>query len=557
MGVSSPANSQREHVKNIFRQCDKNGDGGISVDELATLLKALGRFQTNEIKMIFSRMDTNGDGVIQFDEFVDWIFGANRQESSVKAKVALLQDDSDAFQMAFYNICGAGQTEMDGKSLTRLCKEADLFDKSFPPGEADVIFRKAIGNGRTKVTFDQFPEVVRAIAERKAVPFEEVRKAILRCGVSQPPPRIGLAGVTAAKRVGRSRSRAEAGAPRPMTSSGGPASSSSPLCGLEVSRPMTSPAGPMAANVREAFKSFCGGRPDVDCDGFVELCESAGFVDGRFSSAHARAIFQQVAANGQTRISFRQFEQALAKIASKKNLTEEAAELAVRSSKSDSGEASMSKSAGFSVSFASEVSERESVVSPQPTGKGMVRRAMSEKHFAKTTSEKGKLGRVASEKTFTDGAGPRRAMTRGLLGDDLPGLPPLTRSRPSSPSSQVDPRVSSIFQTFCSGAASDIDGKGFAKFCKDSGLVDRQFTPADVDIVFAEVMGQSRRMATAQFEEALKKIAGKKKTDVRSVESSILGCNGPSISATVVDYVRLHDDFIDRPTAQGVSRSMA
>ena len=49
-----------------------------------------------------------------------------------------------------------------------------------------------------------------------------------------------------------------------------------------------------------------------------------------------------------------------------------------------------------------------------------------------------------------------------------------------------------------------MEGKSFAKFCKDSKLVDKKFSATDVDLLFAKVKGKTeRRITFEQFNTAL------------------------------------------------------
>lgn len=55
----------------------------------------------------------------------------------------------------------------------------------------------------------------------------------------------------------------------------------------------------------------------------------------------------------------------------------------------------------------------------------------------------------------------------------------------------VDVRLEKLFVSFCTfGLAKDgsalMDGTKFAKFCKDMGLLGKNLTPTDVDIIFAQ-----------------------------------------------------------------------
>lgn len=100
--------------------------------------------------------------------------------------------------------------------------------------------------------------------------------------------------------------------------------------------------------------------------------------------------------------------------------------------------------------------------------------------------------------------------------------------------------VQDAFHSYCGGSP-DMDGKTFIKMCKDVGLVDRKFTPTDVDLIFAKVVTKGqRRIDFHQFQNAIRLIAEKKGID--SVESIIAGSGGPILHGTQADAVRFHDD---------------
>ena len=62
-----------EDVERVFNRFDKNGDGKISEEEFADVLRALGSDTSpDELKRIMSEIDTDGDGFIDLKEFADF-----------------------------------------------------------------------------------------------------------------------------------------------------------------------------------------------------------------------------------------------------------------------------------------------------------------------------------------------------------------------------------------------------------------------------------------------------------------------------------------------------
>eukprot|EP00928_Gymnodinium_smaydae_P048530 TRINITY_DN32456_c0_g1_i1.p1 TRINITY_DN32456_c0_g1~~TRINITY_DN32456_c0_g1_i1.p1 ORF type:complete len:432 (+),score=42.30 TRINITY_DN32456_c0_g1_i1:36-1331(+) len=108
-------------------------------------------------------------------------------------------------------------------------------------------------------------------------------------------------------------------------------------------------------------------------------------------------------------------------------------------------------------------------------------------------------------------------------------------------------RVGDTFNTFvafCDARGLFLDGKRFAKLCKDSRLVDDEnVTSADVDLVFAyTVPRRSRRMKPQQFEAALALIAAKKGMSVKEVRRLVGDLEGPIWSGTRARSSRFHDE---------------
>jgi len=106
--------------------------------------------------------------------------------------------------------------------------------------------------------------------------------------------------------------------------------------------------------------------------------------------------------------------------------------------------------------------------------------------------------------------------------------------------------VEETFHAFC-GAHRSLDGRSFAKLCRDCHLLDKRFTATDADLIFAKVVhlssaGGSRRVDLSQFELALRLVADKKGVDVSEVCTAVALVKGPSLQATKADPVRFHDD---------------
>jgi len=110
------------------------------------------------------------------------------------------------------------------------------------------------------------------------------------------------------------------------------------------------------------------------------------------------------------------------------------------------------------------------------------------------------------------------------------------------PSHEEHGAVEETFLAFC-GARADMDGKSFAKLCKDCDLVDKSLTATEVDIIFAKVVPKGyRRIDLHHFMFALALVAEKKGIDVDRVRSIVKQSGGPALHGTKTDTVRFYDE---------------
>ena len=88
-----------------------------------------------------------------------------------------------------------------------------------------------------------------------------------------------------------------------------------------------------------------------------------------------------------------------------------------------------------------------------------------------------------------------------------------------------------------------MDGRQFAKLCKDTKLIGSGFTATDVDLIFAKVKDQkARKINFKQFQAALDQIGAKKGTSGEQVIETLVAAGGPKYSGTKAEATRLHDD---------------
>ncbi|XP_065065091.1 tubulin polymerization-promoting protein family member 2-like [Rhopilema esculentum] len=97
--------------------------------------------------------------------------------------------------------------------------------------------------------------------------------------------------------------------------------------------------------------------------------------------------------------------------------------------------------------------------------------------------------------------------------------------------------METLFKSYCSFGAKDaaplMDNAKFAKFARDTKILDKKLTATDVDIIFSKVKAKTERKITyKQFQDALKLLAEKKygEPNVEKLEEVILKTSGPKAS---------------------------
>lgn len=88
-----------------------------------------------------------------------------------------------------------------------------------------------------------------------------------------------------------------------------------------------------------------------------------------------------------------------------------------------------------------------------------------------------------------------------------------------------------------------MDGRQFAKLCKDTKLLGKGFSPTDVDLIFAKVKEKSaRKINFKQFRTALDHVGEKKGISGDQVVEKLVSAGGPQWSGTKAEATRFHDD---------------
>jgi len=122
---------------------------------------------------------------------------------------------------------------------------------------------------------------------------------------------------------------------------------------------------------------------------------------------------------------------------------------------------------------------------------------------------------------------------------------PMTLDSPVGKASSrpLEASLQDCFLAFCGSGRCDMDGRTFAKLCRDCNILDKVFNATDADLLFSKLAPRSqRRLCFTVFQEALEAIAKKKSMRLDDVKRRIVSSRGPTLNGTVADAVRFHDD---------------
>ena len=107
--------------------------------------------------------------------------------------------------------------------------------------------------------------------------------------------------------------------------------------------------------------------------------------------------------------------------------------------------------------------------------------------------------------------------------------------------------------------SSGMDGKAFAKFCKDCHIVTPKFTSTDVDLIFANVKVKpktERKISYNQFLIALELVAEKKGVSLEALGEKIMSTDGPQANnVQKADASGIYDKLTDSSLYTGAHKS--
>eukprot|EP00913_Durusdinium_trenchii_P029890 g28007.t1 len=167
-----------QRIRRAFQTYDIDNSGLMDMGAMAMALRNLGSLTNEEVRNVCADLDKSKDHRISYAEFRAWIkngMGSRSLGEIEKAKAILAPSDSDGLEAVFYNFCGAGKAELDGKSFMKLCEDASLVDLIF----CDTRVKK---KGQRTIDVVQFEVALELLAERTGVPKQDLRMEVLLKG---------------------------------------------------------------------------------------------------------------------------------------------------------------------------------------------------------------------------------------------------------------------------------------------------------------------------------------------------------------------------------------
>ncbi|XP_062180068.1 probable calcium-binding protein CML18 isoform X2 [Phragmites australis] len=155
-GVGMP----EAEVEQVFRRYDANGDGKISAEELASMLRALGAPpEPGEVRRMMDEMDADHDGFVDLAEFIAFHCGdgagGDQQEDATEAELR------EAFRL--YDADQNGL--ISARELHRVLRQ--LGDKC-SVADCSRMIRSVDADGDGSVNFEEFKKMMGTGAGRRS-----------------------------------------------------------------------------------------------------------------------------------------------------------------------------------------------------------------------------------------------------------------------------------------------------------------------------------------------------------------------------------------------------
>mmetsp|Transcript_2309 Transcript_2309/g.4822 ORF Transcript_2309/g.4822 Transcript_2309/m.4822 type:complete len:304 (+) Transcript_2309:104-1015(+) len=213
--------SQIRELKAKFQATDTSGDGRLSYEELAKLLrKGKPDMRDRDIRILFNGIDKNHDNKIDFAEFVDFVYNAGREYvklHSVEQRKRCHSDASDLSSTSpgalpgleapegwryagmdrdatfastieeeeidwetvhmVYKHYSGNNREIESHEWMKMCRESGLIGGDFSYGDVDVVFTIAV-HGHRHMRKKHFREAIKLVARKKHVPTTYIRSVL-------------------------------------------------------------------------------------------------------------------------------------------------------------------------------------------------------------------------------------------------------------------------------------------------------------------------------------------------------------------------------------------
>lgn len=287
--------------------------------------------------------------------------------------------------------------------------------------------------------------------------------------------------------------------------------------------------------VADAFKAFCGSRLEMDGRSFAKLCKDCDLIDKSFSTGDADLVFAKVSQGCHRRLSLEKFEVALTECAKRKQVDVNTVYLALNRS---SGPVLHSTKAN-AVRFHDDKSTYTGTHARGGPDFGRKGKGYFSRRAVTNISE----GALADQTpSFATGLAERIVET-SLHRRSVTKTVAAAGGHMRIPSSSGEEGSLEDTFRFYSQDGEHMDGKSFAKLCKDCKLIGQGFTETDVDLIFAKFkVRHHRHMDMVRFKAALRGLALRKGVDCEATLSCVAGSCGPLLTGTKAGKVRFYDD---------------
>lgn len=485
-----------------FNELDKNGDGCLDFSELEGLLKKGNpSFTTAEVRQLYDQCDLNHDGRIEFKEFLAYInkseHAADRTSGGRHARMAAASNVGDDGTEKDWGPCEsvfeafAGK-DMDGREFAKFCKDNQLIGHGFTKADVDMTFAKVVPKGKRRMDFVMFQNACRVIAAKRNQTNGEIQDVV----AASVGPTV-TATKTDAVRFYDDKSTFTGAHAHNEKFEGVNASAAlgrhEALAAKEYAATHSGAEGDWGEceRVYESFKE----HGKFEGKHFQKLClECPGLLALGFGKRDIDLIFAG-AAHKDKHLKFDQFQEAVRKIAAKRNQSPQEIQEIIGRCEGPVITATQTDAVRF--------------------------------HDDKSTYT-GAHASVHGRDGHDDGRHERLSIEAARL-------------REGDEGEHDWEKCDYVYEMFCEDGV--LKSRDFMKMMIDVSIFDKNFTKNDVDTTFVHAAGRGNKtLSKEQFHVAIREVAKKKKCPIYQVQQALENCEGPHVTATKTDAVRFHDD---------------